>query len=824
MIVGSVLALAGAAFCASLASGQAPPTNAIDVPPGFAVDLVGSAQAGQGSWVALEFASETSLYLSSQGGPLLRGTLAPDGASLLRLERIETPFHGAEGLLADGATLWVVAEGEVNQGGGLWKLVDAQGDGTFEEIRRVLEFGGGGEHGLHGIRKGQDGALYITAGNHVPPPAWIAANSPVRHWAEDFLQEREWDARGHAVGVLAPGGFILRVDPKSCEGRGVCEAQLWCAGMRNAYDLVQLPCGEWFTWDSDMEWDIGAPWYRKPRIAHLVSGGDSGWRSGSANSPHSFADHLPAVCETDESSPTGVEWAGGFGPAWRNTILVGDWAYGRIVAVGLREQGAGFVGEWSTFARGRPMPVTDLAFRRSGELYVTTGGRGLSSGLYRIRVADEGLAVKSAPRAQEASSAAAAARALRHRLEELHTRIASDRDIEEIARGLASTDRSISFAARVALENQPVDRWREIAERAGPLGWLALARAGEAQDRALALGLVIEAASESESTPARLLLARVATVAIARGAGPSTASLLAQCAAAMDDWYPSNDAALNELLLPILVEGGRSEIARRALSTVDPQRPSDGMRVLMALRSMRSGWDAQTRMDYANALGRCRLLRGGLSVQGFVDAIEADARGAFLTAPEDVALLRPPVAAPTGAAATLPSRAGRRVHPWTVEEIVPAMNFDARTRDLARGKRVFEEASCARCHRIAGEGGSTGPDLTGVGSRLGRRDLVVTIFEPSVAISDQYADEVFTLADGGIIIGRIVDETPTELVIRTNPVEDERERVLRTSVVLRARSDSSPMPRGLLDAFDHGEIIDLLAYLESAPASPSPPK
>jgi glucose/arabinose dehydrogenase len=65
---------------------------------------------------------------------------------------------------------------------------------------------------------------------------------------------------------------VLRIDPTTGA------ADVFAHGFRNHYDLAFNGDGELFTYDSDMEWDIGAPWYRAPRVLHLVEGGDFGWR------------------------------------------------------------------------------------------------------------------------------------------------------------------------------------------------------------------------------------------------------------------------------------------------------------------------------------------------------------------------------------------------------------------------------------------------------------------------------------------------------------------------------------------------------------------
>ena len=56
--------------------------------------------------------------------------------------------------------------------------------------------------------------------------------------------------------------------------------EIVAGGFRNPYDLDFTADGELFTYDADMEWDIGTPWYRSPRLIHVVSGGEYGWRGG----------------------------------------------------------------------------------------------------------------------------------------------------------------------------------------------------------------------------------------------------------------------------------------------------------------------------------------------------------------------------------------------------------------------------------------------------------------------------------------------------------------------------------------------------------------
>ena len=60
------------------------------------------------------------------------------------------------------------------------------------------------------------------------------------------------------------------------------ETKKFCAfsgGNRNSYDYAYNLTGEAFLFDSDMEWDIGMPWYREVRTVHQILNGNYGYRN-----------------------------------------------------------------------------------------------------------------------------------------------------------------------------------------------------------------------------------------------------------------------------------------------------------------------------------------------------------------------------------------------------------------------------------------------------------------------------------------------------------------------------------------------------------------
>jgi putative heme-binding domain-containing protein len=135
---------------------------------------------------------------------------------------------------------------------------------------------------------------------------------------------------------------------------------------------------------------------------------------------------------------------------------------------------------------------------------------------------------------------------------------------------------------------------------------------------------------------------------------------------------------------------------------------------------------------------------------------------------------------------------------------------------VARGRRVFGAALCFGCHRVGGQGGATGPDLTGVAGRYDSRTLLESILEPSKVIPDRYAAARIALADGRVHTGVVKDLDGDELHVMTDPLDPAGlVKVRRRDVESVRPSDVSPMPAGLLNSFTADEVLDLIAYLRS---------
>jgi putative heme-binding domain-containing protein len=169
----------------------------------------------------------------------------------------------------------------------------------------------------------------------------------------------------------------------------------------------------------------------------------------------------------------------------------------------------------------------------------------------------------------------------------------------------------------------------------------------------------------------------------------------------------------------------------------------------------------------------------------------------------------------------LPPARSKVVRKWTVEELAAAWAKDL-PRDPNRGKELFTQARCIACHRCGGPGGTSGPELASVSRRYAPRDLVTAILEPSRAIDEKYADDVFELTSGRVVTGRVVpgDYRAAELTVTPNLLEPEKGVTFaKTEIVARRPSSVSSMPAGLLDCFTEEEIVSLLSYLLAGGAS-----
>ncbi len=133
--------------------------------------------------------------------------------------------------------------------------------------------------------------------------------------------------------------------------------------------------------------------------------------------------------------------------------------------------------------------------------------------------------------------------------------------------------------------------------------------------------------------------------------------------------------------------------------------------------------------------------------------------------------------------------------------------------DAARGLKVFTERqdlACLRCHKLRGEGGDVGPELTGIGRAKGREYVLRSILFPNAEIAAGYENVVLTRKDGSNVAGVLKSETATELVVASP--EDGLVTVKKADVEARERGPSS-MVEGLGELMSLRELRDVVEAL-----------
>jgi putative membrane-bound dehydrogenase-like protein len=351
-----------------------------DVPKGFELTRIAEPQM-VGSVVAMTWGNRGRMIVSRERGPIL--CLIDDNHDGIydRVVEYTTDVKNCQGLCTVGDDLYAVGQGP--KGVGVYCLPDKNHDDKADEVRLIVRSQGGmGDHGPHDVIFGPDGWLYHNMGNHAHILEQPEATSPCRDYDEDYLLVPKFeDAGGHAVGIKAPGGTIWRFTP---DGK---HWSMETSGFRNEYDFAFNSAGDMFTFDADMEWDVGAYWYRPIRVNHCIAGAEFGWRSGDAKWPAYYFDSLPGTVDVGRGSPTGIVFYehNQFPKKYAGSLIMGDWSMGRILVAHLQKAGATYTGTWETLVTGNPLNITDIEVDRDGSIVFTTGGRASEGGVYRLR-------------------------------------------------------------------------------------------------------------------------------------------------------------------------------------------------------------------------------------------------------------------------------------------------------------------------------------------------------------------------------------------------------------------------------------------------------
>jgi putative heme-binding domain-containing protein len=147
--------------------------------------------------------------------------------------------------------------------------------------------------------------------------------------------------------------------------------------------------------------------------------------------------------------------------------------------------------------------------------------------------------------------------------------------------------------------------------------------------------------------------------------------------------------------------------------------------------------------------------------------------------------------------------------------VIDAAALLARKGDAARGRELFFKSAslCVNCHKVGGTGGAVGPDLSQIGKKYNRAQLLESILEPSKVIDPPYVAYLVETTDGKVLTGVVASKTPTEIVLRD--AEAKEIRVPAAKVAKMEAQKKSLMPDQLLRDLTAEQAADLLEFLAS---------
>jgi putative heme-binding domain-containing protein len=155
------------------------------------------------------------------------------------------------------------------------------------------------------------------------------------------------------------------------------------------------------------------------------------------------------------------------------------------------------------------------------------------------------------------------------------------------------------------------------------------------------------------------------------------------------------------------------------------------------------------------------------------------------------------------------------VKPGTAEEKLAEIrrfsnDLRAAQGDAVAGKALYVK-QCATCHKLFGEGGAVGPDLTNT-SRADTAWLLATIVDPSSVVRSQYAQYRARTTDETVYTGILGEQDGASVTLIDTA--GKKTRITRDRLDSLTELATSLMPEKLLDGLTPQECRDLFAYLQ----------
>ncbi len=391
---------------------------------------------------------------------------------------------------------------------------------------------------------------------------------------------------------------------------------------------------------------------------------------------------------------------------------------------------------------------------------------------------------------------------------------------------LGEEDRFVRYAIREALKRVNRNGWREEALALDEYpqateALLALVQTAEnTHDIPFLLQRELELLRERPSDAELLGLLRVIELTLLQDAGVEYPQY-GEIGELLLERFPTVSASLNRELARVLAylqtPGAIGEILAELLAPKSDQEQQ--IFYAYTLSAFSGGWEDQQEESLIGWFESVRAeeWKGGAAFTGYLGSIWND----FLAhMPEEggrLATERVPSLSPQMQEGSANAPAFQRngyTETVSEKEIYEYLLYDpvSYRGDPAAGAAAFEKAFCSSCHRFGPLGRGVGPDLTTVGRRFQRKDLLEAILYPSETISDQWATEEIIKKNGETLTGNVYreDAQAVTLSVTAGP----QVTILKSEIASRTRSSTSSMPEGLMNNLTRQEMKELLLFLE----------
>ena len=383
--------------------------------------------------------------------------------------------------------------------------------------------------------------------------------------------------------------------------------------------------------------------------------------------------------------------------------------------------------------------------------------------------------------------------------------------------GVDSADRLARLARSVKLPDpirveaiETLASWPEPLGRDRITGLWCPAPGHPATEAAQALGSVLPELLES-SEPVRLAALRALGPVPLPSAGPSLLAIV------LNPTWKAETRTEALRALERLSDPRLAEAVKAAMTDPAPDLRVEGQRLLARLRPS----DALPVLSQVLETGSLREQQGAFAVLGGMPASASDAilsqwldrLKAGKIAPEvELDLLE---AARRRNTPEIARRLGDLEASRGGDDPVSAYRETLRGGDATRGEALFKgkaELSCLRCHKVRGEGGEVGPDLTGIGTRHDRRYLLESIVAPNREIAKGFETLLVSTSDGQLKSGILKDSSGLSLRLIT--AEGKLVTIPKSEIEDQKRG-ASAMPDDLIKRLGKSDLRDLVEYLST---------